>query len=307
MELNYRRTFLYLATIFLLFLSFQLFASILTYQSGPNNVVTLSYGVTEQGIVSSDELQSYIRAQCSKHNITWESATDLGQPLIGSLKHKLIYKMNVKTGSTSFKKFLLRLNGSTERYEDMRDVHDMKYQEFNINSVIKGEFEGFFKVGFIRNPLVRFVSAYRDKVERKGKFGQQFGGNFTTEEKFRNIIERVINQQLQDIHFQPQWGKMALCWFDYDMLGQVEHLGHFIEMMQHATGTEDTPFPLSANSANSAILTEEYFKGVGEELMGRFYKHFELDFILTGYTKLGDKMFPYVDLHNPGTMEIINE
>lgn len=118
-------------------------------------------------------LKKYIAKQCDVLKLTGKMSLPV-TPLFNE-KHKLLYISNPKCGSTSFKKFMRRLAGDSLLYEEMKEVHkedDTENSQYIKNLYSESKevqtkvFDEFYKVTFVRNPLVRLVSGYRNKIVR---------------------------------------------------------------------------------------------------------------------------------------------
>lgn len=169
------------------------------------------------------------------------------------------------------------------------------------------------KIGFIRNPLVRVLSGFRDKVLRKGIIlskGETWGinsypENATEYQVFSWFIRKLTNDNglagyiYRNIHFIPQYGEMQVCIFPYDYLGQVELSGRDIPLIQKLTNTTGYEFPGSRSEkgkdAESTVeLANRFWGTLSPQLLDKFYDYYRLDFELLGYSKLRDPNFPYV-------------
>eukprot|EP00116_Pleurobrachia_bachei_P004346 sb/3464608/ len=274
--------------------------------------------------VPTEKLLEHIHSKCAENNFAtkWASpdkmkSDETPRLLIPVPKYNILYSSNPKSGSTSFKKFILRLGGDNRDYDDMHGVHAHRkyaklepFHQENFPDMTIGDMirDKLYTVGFVRNPVTRFISGFRNKVLRKENSGfskhikEELGGEDANEiTKFVTFVGELTRGEVKDPHFNPQWNKMQICSFPYDMLGQTEATSQAIEEMQKATGTEGYEFPGSrtqmGKDKNSSLDDANwYFNHVSAEQMEKFYEFYKWDFELLGYTKLTDENFPFIDL-----------
>ena len=82
-------------------------------------------------VKDTQEIMQFVRSQCEKyHQITAEPGEAKKPRMLIIPKnwrdHMILYSSNPKTGSTSFKKWLTRIQGDTRPYEEITGVHAMK-------------------------------------------------------------------------------------------------------------------------------------------------------------------------------------
>ena len=220
-------------------------------------------------------------------------------------------------------KFINRLDGDTRPYEEMVHVHrqrnrlNYKYYK-SLRSLSDAELLGrqLFVVGFVRNPLIRLVSGFRDKVIRRESYRQvvdrQVVDGMLTEEyeeeeeeeklKFRRFVKMLTTGRIPDAHFTAQWKRMEICSFPYNLLGQTESTGDSISTMMRATGMRGIEYPGSRMETGQDVesSTEKAVQLLESLTAGELralYKFYEMDFELLGYTKFGHPNFPYIDLN----------
>jgi len=264
-------------------------------------------------VITQSELRERLFINCQRMNITTPVRP---RKVIGNEEHRILYSSNPKCGSTSFKKYLLRLAGSTLDYSDMANVHDAEehkdeYETLEdiMNSTGLSESElytSYNKVGFVRNPLVRVVSAYRDKIERNNGPDNMLPHLKAVlreipdrKDKFTKFLEMLVDHQFRNEHTDPYWSSMSLCSFPYDMLLQVETINDQLPDLQTLLGTTAYEFPLSRvglgkDTSGSAQVLEFLSHTLDNELLERVYEFYRWDFMLLGYTRLGEDGFPYL-------------
>lgn len=298
--------------------------------------------------VDTKDLLEYIHLQCNKLGLSTESPFDQEtvkngnvdklfkrewpRMVIGSYEHRLMYSSNPKCGSTSFKKFLIRVHGDTSNYDDLHGVHNMKKHESDkqmkakeqariiaehhldpkkdqveiSDLVLEALKNDFYYVGFIRNPFTRLISGFRDKVLRRSQYLGTILADIgkpdpTDQEKFYSFVKLLFQKKIRNLHFNQQYEKMKLCTFPYNLLGQVETTDAQIPIMLKAIGLPDFEYPGSrsetgADTHPSHDLVDSFFGEMPTDILNMFYEIYKMDFELMGYSKLGDPNFPFIVL-----------
>ena len=226
--------------------------------------------------------------------------------LIERDREKILFASNPKTGTTSFKRFLFYLDGN---FKLLDNYHDKPRGHFSIIEDMKADLANFrfslgkyIKIGMVRNPLTRLVSAFRDKQLRKFEFfkpGMNSSGNRTDFETFTKFIDTILPSKKgkNNFHLAPQWDQMEVCRWPYDLLIPYEHISEYLELFTDMTGTGSTPYPgsresVGVDSHGSSFYTDRFFKDLDPERTSVVYDYYELDFKLLGYSRFGDVDFP---------------
>ena len=249
-----------------------------------------------------------IKLNCRKHNISteWNFYDQFSMPrlLIAKPSQRILYVSNPKTGSTSFKKFLYRLDGN-----EIGDFH----RPNGHYKVIKGKyhfskffnsqekFQGYLKVLSIRNPISRIISAFRDKQLRNHKyFKNPEKLNLSDSELFKYFVRsKKMTKWTGDVHRMPQWTQMDICRFPYDMVIQFEEADRYISLLQKLTNTTHVEFPGSRvtqgkDKFDSLYFVHKFFDSLGQPEKEILYQKYKGDFDIFGYTKDYEDNFPFL-------------
>lgn len=283
---------------------------------------TLYYNLPDQtfpNVLTSDELIQQIRSNCRKNNLntTWnrDKINYSHFPRRIMLQDGMAYVANPKTGSTSFRNFLRYIRGLKKEHHI--PVYYGRYYEENETVLPPAQLadllEDRFKLVFIRNPLVRVLSGFRDKVLRRGgvlskgeKWGpEEYPANATEYEIFSWFVGKLTNYNGNqgslggNLHFKRQYSSMCICYFPYDFIGQVELNSRDIPLMQRLSNTTQYEFPGSrtqqGKDAESTVeLANRFWGRLRPELLNSFYDHYHFDFEILGYPKLYEPNFPYI-------------
>ena len=279
------------------------------HHSHTQNLTSLAH------VIDTPLLLSYIRTKCKKHGMitarnhyrypnNFPKAYNIVIP-----EYKILYIANPKTGSTSFKKFINRLEGDIKPYDEMIHVHRqpnrLSFDRYkNIFDMPEVELlqKKLFVVAFVRNPLIRLVSGFRDKIIR-GNYDSLLSEEEETEEiKFRKFVRTFSTRRADDEHFSAQWKRMEVCSFPYDLLGQTETTNENIATLMQATQIQGVEYPGSRtdtgkDSESSYVKALQLLGTLTSRELQEIYRFYEMDFELLGYTKLGHPNFPFIDLN----------
>ena len=114
----------------------------------------------------------------------------------------------------------------------------------------------FFKFAFVRNPVERFLSVWRDKVLRSNYFRLSPHRHKQLKE-LPEFIEYVQKHQLldEDEHLYPQVNLIDLT--DVDFVGRFEHFEEDLQTMARMAGIPE-PEPVHLNSTATVKKSEAY-------------------------------------------------
>ena len=254
-------------------------------------------------IKKSQQIMKKIRENCKAQNIStvWNFWDRYTKPrlLIAKSKYRILYGSNPKTGSTSFKRFLFTIDGVTDRAHNFHRNPDGHYKTVQSKNFFqsKSDFESYVKMMAIRNPIVRVVSAFRDKQLRHEQYFKT-PPNITDAQHFAIFLEkRLARSWDNDVHLKPQWKQMNICRFPYDLLIQFEEIGRYIPVIQKLTGTEDVEYPGSRkeqgkDTHDSMAFVFEYWSKLNSKQKQIVFDKYNMDFVLFGYTIPGEQGFP---------------
>ena len=170
----------------------------------------------------------------------------------------------------------------------------------------------------VRNPWVRMVSGFRDKLsgERVAESGfrpigvdivQQARGIGQDEiieqdlyPTFREFLESIVeNQEKNNLnyHFAPQFRSMGLEHINYTFIGSLELIKeqfHEVEILTRANLSIPGSYDASTDPRleKSTILAKQWFNDIDAQLVNRLYEMFKLDFMLYNYSNFTHRDFP---------------
>ena len=178
------------------------------------------------------------------------------------------------------------------------------------NEEIHYRLKNYFKFFFVRHPIERLISAYRNKFEDGNRlsygfpymFGRQiikrYRPNATKESlakgqdvTFKEFVHYIIDLPLspQRTTFNEHWCPMNdlchPCAINYDVIGKYERFKsdtRLVLSMANLTQLDDE-FPPSTSKVNTRDVMEEYTNQLSREELARLYHIYALDFELFDY------------------------
>ncbi|XP_056268405.1 carbohydrate sulfotransferase 8-like [Pseudoliparis swirei] len=236
-------------------------------------------------------------------------------------KYKLLYCQVPKAGCSNWKRTLIVLAGLASNAQSIQHdtVHEGHYlRELNTfdRKGIMHRLETYTKVMFIREPLERMVSAYRDKFENPNNYYHSlFGkpiiskyraspspealktGNGVTFKEFVQYLLDVHRPVGMDIHWEQANQLCNPCLIDYDFIGKFENMeeeSNFLLRLTGAPANVKLPSFKDRNPADkrtSTNITQKYFSQVSTLERQRIYDFYYTDYLMFNYTK------PFKDLY----------
>ena len=160
----------------------------------------------------------------------------------------------------------------------------------------------YFKFMFVREPLHRLLSAYKDKFTTLGnpKYSPHYrekiiksyrpddfkpgGENFITFAEFIKYYSQDINP---DQHWRQYERLCHPCFVNYDFIGRLETLEEDGTLLLKMAGIDDrVTFPAVHRQTSSDEVLKYYSQVPSEDII-RIGKQYVSDFLLFGYDYLG--------------------
>jgi len=147
--------------------------------------------------------------------------------------------------------------------------------------------DAVLKFAFVRNPYTRLLSAYLDKIARRGKDRAQrlqdlgFDPQTRTRElPFSRFVQRIAEQSDYEMnpHWRPQSAQLLLARIDYGFLGRVESLEADLARLDGLLGGRLLPFYAVRDrhgTGAQALLRRHYDRATRRLVRERFAADFE--------------------------------
>uniref|UniRef100_A0A3B4TUF2 Carbohydrate sulfotransferase n=1 Tax=Seriola dumerili TaxID=41447 RepID=A0A3B4TUF2_SERDU len=236
-------------------------------------------------------------------------------------KYKLLYCQVPKAGCSNWKRTLMVLAGQASntqsiKHDTVHYGHHLKKLDSFDRQGIMHRLETYTKVMFVREPLERMVSAYRDKFENPNNYYHSlFGkpiiskyrvnpswtalktGSGVTFKEFVQYLLDVHRPVGMDIHWEQANQLCNPCLIDYDFIGKFENMEEESNFLLRWTGAPPNLTLPSFKDRNptdkrtSMQLTQKYFSQVSTLERQRVYDFYYMDYLMFNYSK------PFKDLY----------
>uniref|UniRef100_A0A3Q2ZXM8 Carbohydrate sulfotransferase n=1 Tax=Kryptolebias marmoratus TaxID=37003 RepID=A0A3Q2ZXM8_KRYMA len=236
-----------------------------------------------------DLRKQLVQEQCREHkkaNLKGNTLEDLSQSKLKNFivddKHGIIYCYIPKVACTNWKRVLYALNQG-EPYPDLVSIKSSTvHKQFKFTLLndysrteIKAKLRHYTKFLFVRDPFVRLVSAYRDKLGIRPSF--------------YNFIQYLLDPQTErSAPFEPHWRQMHRlchpCLIEYDFIGHQETLQDDAPQLLKMLKLEDSiTFPSAYENVTDQDFLLNWFRAAPLEDRRKLYELYEEDFRLFGY------------------------
>uniref|UniRef100_A0A3Q3F570 Carbohydrate sulfotransferase n=1 Tax=Kryptolebias marmoratus TaxID=37003 RepID=A0A3Q3F570_KRYMA len=238
-----------------------------------------------------DLRKQLVQEQCREHkkaNLKGNTLEDLSQSKLKNFivddKHGIIYCYIPKVACTNWKRVLYALNQG-EPYPDLVSIKSSTvHKQFKFTLLndysrteIKAKLRHYTKFLFVRDPFVRLVSAYRDKLGIRPSF--------------YNFIQYLLDPQTErSAPFEPHWRQMHRlchpCLIEYDFIGHQETLQDDAPQLLKMLKLEDSiTFPSAYENVTDQDFLLNWFRAAPLEDRRKLYELYEEDFRLFGYRR----------------------
>ncbi|XP_060099846.1 carbohydrate sulfotransferase 9 isoform X1 [Heteronotia binoei] len=234
-------------------------------------------------------------------------------------KHKLLYCEVPKAGCSNWKRVLIVLNGHARSTYNIthNTVHYGKHLKKLDSYDLKGihmRLKTYTKVIFVRDPMERLVSAFRDKFEHPNSyyhpvFGKSIikkyrhnadGEALTTGSgvQFKEFIQYLLDSHRpigMDIHWEQISKLCHPCIISYDYIGKFETLEEDANYFLRLIGApEDLTFPNfkdrhSTDERTNSEVVRQYLAEIPDTERQLTYDFYSLDYLMFNYS------VPYVE------------
>ncbi|XP_043213099.1 carbohydrate sulfotransferase 11-like [Amphibalanus amphitrite] len=287
---------------------------------------------TDQQMVLADRLTA-LRSACRATSEARRPADTLDylldhrflrRKLIYNDKYKLIFCAVPKISSTRWKHLLGTLSG---QIPPNKTLDELKMMDVNVHggrvhhflselpaSEARRRLETYTSAVFVRHPLERLVSAFREKYKAENwrrPFIFRTAVQILAHEQNRSteqVAEEGLPPQVTfeqfarwvadappfdpdvsyppdalNIHWLPMHHQCHPCLLPYSLLGKFETMHEDAELLFKMTNITTVSLPKRTKPSSTASITGDFVKSLTPETLRRVIKHFLLDFVLFGY------------------------
>ncbi|KAM9481643.1 carbohydrate sulfotransferase 8-like [Clarias gariepinus] len=230
-------------------------------------------------------------------------------------RHKLLYCEVPKAGCSNWKRVLMVLAGVASSTNNIN--HDTVHYSNRLTRLdgfeqhaVSERLRSYTKVLFIREPMERLVSAFRDKFESPNSyyhpvFGKPIiskyrvnasksalrtGSGVTFQEFIRYLLD-VHRPIGMDIHWEPVSQLCSPCLLDYDFIGKFETIEEEANFLLRRLGApKNLTFPTFKDrnpeaARTSSHIMQRYFMQLSASDRQRVYDFYYMDYLMFNYSK----------------------
>ncbi len=215
-------------------------------------------------------------------------------------KHKIVYCTIPKVGTTTWKTILAQVRGlrkgvRVHRWNLWRRLY--QYSEEERSKIL----QSYFKFVFVREPLGRLLSAYKDKFigadlgvsrEARARIVKTYRPqDLKLNHNFVNFSEFVQYFSQKNVYRNQHWREYEKlchpCVIKYDFIGHLETLEDDAALVLKMAGIDDrvTFPPIHKSTGSSDVL--QYYSKVSPQYIARLGESYRNDFEMFGYDYLG--------------------
>uniref|UniRef100_A0A3P9J3K2 Carbohydrate sulfotransferase n=1 Tax=Oryzias latipes TaxID=8090 RepID=A0A3P9J3K2_ORYLA len=270
--------------------------------------------------------RALVRRNCAVGNQSLDNLNDSDlKNFIVDDKHGIIYCYIPKVACTNWKRILIALNYSepypdpmsfkhnwVHQFERFQHLNDFPKAERDVSLIINAKLKHYTKFLYVRDPFVRLISAYRDKMLNYDQYfyegyvrlilllykkhttvtyNHEVGRKEGLQPSFYNFIQYILDPRTEKKEpFEPHWRQMHRlchpCLIEYDLVGHQESLQEDAQELLKILKLEKAiKFPSSYENMTSVDTVMDWFQTVPLEDRRKLYRLYEKDFKLFGYRR----------------------
>ena len=210
---------------------------------------------------------------------------------------KLIYCVVPKVGTTTWKRVIAKsreIRPGINRWIMWRRLSNYTVEEMNEH------LKTYFKFVFVREPLQRLLSAYKNKFIQIPRYTselrkeivqalrpQDFKPNGKNFVKFQEFIQYLSNNMSRNQHWRQYEKLCHPCVINYDFIGHLETLKEDAALLLKMAGIDGrvTFPPIHKSTGPSEVL--EYYSHVPPRYIRKLGEQYRNDFEMFDYEYLG--------------------
>ncbi|XP_005280054.1 carbohydrate sulfotransferase 9 [Chrysemys picta bellii] len=229
-------------------------------------------------------------------------------------RHKILYCEVPKAGCSNWKRILMVLNGlASSAYSISHDAvhygkHLKKLDSYDLKG-IQTRLNTYTKTIFVRDPMERLVSAFRDKFEHPNSYYHPVFGKAIIKKyrlnaheealktgsgvKFKEFVRYLLDSQRpvgMDIHWEQISRLCYPCLINYDFIGKFETLEEDANYFLQLIGAPaELKFPNfkdrhSSDERTNMEVVRQYLKELSDTERQLTYDFYYLDYLMFNYT-----------------------
>ncbi|XP_075943481.1 carbohydrate sulfotransferase 14 [Anarhichas minor] len=254
-----------------------------------------------------------IRTVCSQKNMphsVWSLSPlqrkTLLQHVLVNDRYHFLYCYVPKVACSNWKRVLKVLNGALESVDvniKMDHRNDLLFLSSLKPEEIRYRLKHYFKFMFVREPMERLLSAYRNKFGEIESYQKKYGVEIVTRYRksrakdasvkgddvtFAEFVRYLLDEDAERMneHWMPVYNLCQPCAVSYDFIGSYEHLERDSDfLLQHVGAPPHVRFPERQTwyKPVTAETLHYYLCGLPQKLLRELLPKYILDFSLFAY------------------------
>ena len=258
---------------------------------------------SEQRLKSLKQAYGYTRK--SRDSLSARERQIVGQHILVNDKHKMLYCYVPKVACSNWKRFMMVLNGEATDTNTIRKVNHMSFtflRDFP-SSDIKHKLSEYYKFMFVREPLVKLLSAYEEECLLNNwafhnSYGEQIVKNARKnasahpkgdDVSLKEFLQYVAESRVQDLneHWMPFYELCQPCAVSYDFVGSFENLeSDANQVLKELNVNEQVTFPKQQKyykAGGNGYVEGKKLTDVSPDMMKNALRKYDLDYKLFSY------------------------
>ena len=249
---------------------------------------------------------------CGSKRKPWESLSAvqkqiLAKHIIVNDEHRFLFCSVPKVACSNWKRVLMVLDGTETDSNNIGKVNhlDFTYLADLPPLAIKQRLKEYYKFMFVREPLERLISAYKDKfVLNNTSFHKRYGrrivkkvrqnpprspiGNDVTISEFFQYITESRMEEMNE-HWMPYHMLCQPCAVSYDFIGSFENLeSDATQVLKHLNIDEQVSFPKQQKyykaGGKGFVTGAPKYTSVPKRLLKKVIDKYAIDYEIFSYS-----------------------
>ena len=260
--------------------------------------------------VSSEQRLKSARQICGDTRKSWDflSVTEkqiLSKHILVNDEHRFLYCSVPKVACSNWKRVMMVLDGEAT---DPNTIHKVNHMGFTFLGdlpplAVKRKLREYYKFMFVREPLVRLLSAYKDKfMLNNTSFHKSYGRKIVKHTRknaaanskgddvsLKEFLQYVTESRVEDMneHWMPFYELCQPCAVSYDFIGSFENLeADATQVLKELNVNEQVSFPKQQKyyqAGGSGYVKSKKFADVSSDVLRKALRKYSLDYKMFSY------------------------
>ena len=252
-----------------------------------------------------------VKQVCADTRKSWDSlSVTEKQILAGHIlvndEHKFLFCSVPKAACANWKRVITVLDGKAAESNAIQKVNHTSFTFLRDLPplVVKQKLKEYFKFMFVREPLLRLLSAYKDKfyLNHTSAFHERYGINIIKQLRenasanskgddvsIEEFLQYVTESRAEDMneHWMPFYELCQPCAVSYDFIGSFENLeSDATQVLKELNVNEQVSFPRQQKyyqPGGNGYSESEKFGNVSPDVLRAVLRKYRLDYKMFSY------------------------